>query len=69
MAGSVSANNEWVFTHDNGGGNSSLRSINPFGVQRTLTPENVNVGGVPAAYWSPDVTSVAWNVAGRVGSW
>jgi len=66
LEGSVSPNNELVFNVQVSPGQYSLRTINPAGFVRSLTPEDVNVGNIPAAYWSPDGASVAWNIAGRV---
>lgn len=66
LAGFVSPNNELVYNAEVSRGHYSLRAMNSSGVTRTLTPEDVNVGTVPAAYWSPDGASVAWNVGFRV---
>jgi len=66
LQGSVSANNELVVVYGDGAGNFSLRAINPFGFQRTLTPADVNVGATTSAYWSPDGKSVAWNTGRSV---
>ena len=58
--GTVSPSNEWVFTYDSGNGaKRTLRTITPEGVQRDLTP-SLDVGQVPAAYWSPDGTRLAF---------
>jgi Tol biopolymer transport system component len=66
LAGFVSPDNELVYTAEVSRGQYSLRAMKSSGVTRTLTPEDVNVGNVPAAYWSPDGASVAWNAAFRV---